>query len=318
VDGRPVAAREFVRAMNLMRPHLSRLGPTFFETMTAAAFVVFARRRVDWAVIEVGLGGRLDATNVIVPAACAITPVDYDHTDKLGRTLGAIAREKAGIIKPGVPVVVGPQRPSAWAEIRRRAVRPVRARAESVVQRGFLLEFKVQGARCRLQALGKHQAHNAATAIALVEAAGVKARPAALRGVRLPGRIEVTARRPWIVVDGAHNAVSARALAEALRSLPRRRTILVFGASADKDWRAMLRALGPGADLAIFTRSSSPRAADPAELARAARGPAALVVPSVARALSAARAAAGPGDAIVVTGSIYVAGEALAAHERRD
>jgi dihydrofolate synthase/folylpolyglutamate synthase len=320
VEGEPVSRRDFVWAMNRMGPHLRRLRPTYFETMTAAAFLLFARRRVDYAVVEVGLGGRLDATNVIHPAACALTTVDYDHMDKLGRTLGAIAREKAGIVKPGVPVVSSPQRPAALREILKRA-RPFRPSVRDLRRSGTVVEFTVQGAggrayRCRLNALGDHQAVNAATAVALVEASGAAAAPGTVRRalgrLRLPGRVEVVGRRPWVVVDAAHNPVAARALAEALRALPRRRLVLVFGASADKDFRSMLRALAPGADAAVVTRARSPRAADPEELARHAGSVPAVVAPDVGRAISVARALARPSDAIVVTGSFYVAGEALA------
>ncbi len=321
IDGRPVPERDFVWAMNRMERPLLRLRPTYFEIMTAAAFLLFARRDVEYAVIEVGLGGRLDATNVLErPAACAITTIGYDHVEKLGRTLGAIAREKAGIVKPGVPVVTSPQRPAALREIRRRA-RPLQARVRALRRSGTVLEFTVEGLEgtaypCRLGILGDHQAANAATAIALLEAAGAGASPAAvsaaLRTVRLPGRIEVVSRRPWVIVDAAHNPVSAAALAGALGSVrPRRRTILVFGASADKDWRGMLRALAPRADLVVFTRARSPRAAAPEELARAAAGPA-LVAGRVEAAVDLARRLARPDDAVVVAGSFYVAGEALA------
>jgi dihydrofolate synthase/folylpolyglutamate synthase len=135
--------------------------------------------------------------------------------------------------------------------------------------------------------------------------------------VRLPGRVEVVGRRPWLIVDAAHNPVSARALAAALKSVPRRRTILVFGASADKDYGGMLRALLPGTDLAIFTRAATSRAAAPSDLMRKAKGRAAVAAGSVARALALARKAAGPRDAVVVTGSFYVAGEALKLLSRR-
>jgi dihydrofolate synthase/folylpolyglutamate synthase len=172
-----------------------------------------------------------------------------------------------------------------------------------------------------LPVLGEHQAANAATAIALVEQSGARCSPGvvrrALAKVRLPGRVEVLGRRPWLIVDAAHNPVSARALAGALRGVPRRRTILVFGASADKDYGGMLRTLLPGTDLAIFTRAMNPRAAAPSDLLRRARGRAAVAAGSVARALAMARKAAGPQDAIVVTGSFYVAGEALALLSRR-
>jgi dihydrofolate synthase/folylpolyglutamate synthase len=323
LNGRPVSVRDFVGAMNAMAPLLDRLRPTFFEIMTAAAFQLFARKRVDVAVIEVGLGGRLDATNVLTPAACAITPIDFDHSEKLGRTLGAIAREKAGIIKPGIPVVSGRQRPAAMAELRRHA-EPILATSRVFRQTSSMVHFTTgRVCRCTLRTLGRHQADNAATAVALVKAAGVEVSPSAVRkafrGARLPARSEVVARRPWIIVDGAHNPFSARALAASLRRVPRRRTILVFGASADKDWRAMLRCLMPDEGLAIFTRAAVPRAADPGMLARHARG-AAVTVRSVAQAVALARRLARPEDAVVITGSFYVAGEALKAlaGDRRD
>ncbi len=318
IGGEPVSERDFVWAMNKMERALRRLKPTFFEIMTQAAFLLFARARVDYAVVEVGLGGRLDATNVLTPVACAITRIDYDHMDKLGHTLGEIAREKAGIIKPGIPVVTGAQRPAALREIRRRAT-PLIPHVWAPARPQAVLKFKVTGVRgqvyrCELPVLGRHQAENAALAIGLVEASGAEVTPRdvreAFRRVRLPGRIEVVGRRPWILVDSAHNPVSARALAEALRALPRRRTILVFGASADKDWPGMLRAL-PGMALSIFTRARNPRAADPGTMMRRARGPA-LRTRSVEEALALARTVAGPADAIVVAGSFYVAGEALA------
>ena len=317
-DGEPVSEHDFLWAMNRMERALRKLRPTYFEIMTEAAFLLFARAKVDYAVVEVGLGGRLDATNILTPAACAITRIDYDHMDKLGHTLAEIAREKAGILKPGVPAVTGAQRPAAMREIRRKAV-PLVPAVWAPARGAFVLKFKVKGLRgrvyrCELPALGRHQAENAALAIALVEASGAAVTPqdvrGALRHVRLPGRIEIVRRRPWILVDTAHNPVSARALAEALEALPRKRTILVFGASADKDYAGMLRAL-PRMDLTIFTQARSPRAAEPEALMRHARGPAARTR-SVEEALDLARTAARPGDAIVVAGSFYVAGEALA------
>lgn len=317
LQGRPVSVLDFVGVMNVMAPQLERLRPTFFEIMTAAAFLLFARKRVEFAVIETGLGGRLDATNVLVPAACAITPIDYDHSEKLGRTLALIAREKAGILKPGVPFVSGRQRPSAMAELRRHA-EPILAGSRVLRQTSSMVHFRAgRVCRCSMKTLGRHQADNAGTAVALVKAAGVSVSPRvvrrALRGVRLPARAEVVARRPWIIVDGAHNPFSARALAASLRRVRRRRTILVFGASADKDWRDMLRWLLPDdGGLVIFTRAAVPRAAAPEELVRHARG-AAVTTRSVAQAVALARRLARPADAVVITGSFYVAGEALQA-----
>jgi dihydrofolate synthase/folylpolyglutamate synthase len=319
LDGVPIRPEAFTRTMAEMEPQLRRLRPTYFETMTAAAFLHFANSRVETAVIEVGLGGRLDATNVILPAACAITTVDFDHMDKLGRTLEAIAGEKAGIIKPGVPVVSSPQAPAARRVLMTRGT-PEFPRFRVQSRRGFMLKFTLNGPggrpmACALRVLGEHQAANAATALALVERSGVRVTPAivrrAFRKVRLPGRVEVVGRRPWLIVDAAHNPVSARALVSALAAVPRRRTVLVFGASADKDYGSMLRTLLPGADLAIFTRAANPRAAAPSDLRKLAGSRPSVTAGSVARALALARKAAGPGDAIVVTGSFYVAGEAL-------
>ncbi len=321
LNGVPVSEGDFTAVMAEMEPELRRLRPTYFEIMTAAAFLLFARKRVDYAVMEVGLGGRLDATNVILPAACAITTIDYDHMDKLGKTLTAIAGEKAGILKPGVPAVSSPQPPEARGVLLKRGPL-IFPRFRVLPSGGYVLKFTLDGPDgrpygCVLPALGEHQAANAATAVALVERGGAKATPAivrrALRKVRLPGRVEVVGRRPWVIVDTAHNPVSARALGAALRRVKRRRTVLVFGASADKDYGSMLRTLLPAVDLAIFTRAANPRAAATSDLMRAARGRPAIAAGSVARALVMARKAAGPRDAIVVAGSFYVAGEALGA-----
>jgi len=314
LDGRQIGEADFTRLMAEMEPQLVRLRPTYFETMTAAAFLMFARRGVDYAVVEVGLGGRLDATNVILPAACAITTIDFDHMEKLGHTLREIAAEKAGILKPGVPAVSSPQPAAARRVLEARA--PIHfPRFRVLTSRDFVLKFRTEGRPYELPVLGKHQAANAATALALVRRSGAIVNPGAVRrafrNIRLPGRIERVGRRPTLIVDAAHNPVSALALAAALGAVPRRRLILVFGASRDKDVQAMLRALLPVADLAIFTKAANPRAAATSDLMRLAKGCPAVAAGSVARALALARKAAGPQDAIVVTGSFYVAGEAL-------
>ncbi|MBI2930045.1 MAG: bifunctional folylpolyglutamate synthase/dihydrofolate synthase [Planctomycetes bacterium] len=302
VDGRPVSRSEFVAAVNAMRGPIERLRPTFFEIMTAAAFVIFKKRRVDCAVLEVGLGGRLDATNVVEPAACAITRIDYDHTDKLGTTLAAIAGEKAGILKRGVPVVTSETRATPLGVIARHARR----------MRAPLTRARTTDAP-RLNVLGEHQRENAAVAIELarhVTPLDRRKTASALRSVRLPGRLDRV--RPGWIIDSAHNPFAMRATAAAL---PRaRRRIVIFGASKDKDWRAMLRALR--ADLWILTRADNPRAAAPAELARHAKGRA-IPIGSVERALALARKIARKGDLVLVTGSFYVAGEAYAALRRR-
>jgi len=297
VDGTPVSRAEFVRTINAMAPALAKLRPTFFEIMTAAAFMIFRRRKVERAVYEVGLGGRLDATNVVWPMACAITRIDYDHMDKLGRTLGAIASEKAGIIKPGIRTVVGAMRPAA----RRVVVARARELAAPVVEPS-------RGVPARLGAPGAHQRENAAVAIALAsQVAKLDTRRVAnaLASLRIPGRVETV--RPGVVVDVAHNPVAMRATVAALPKA--RRRIVVFGSSRDKNWRAMLGILR--ADALILTRADNPRACPPSEMAKAARG--AITIGSVARAVALARKMAGKRDLVVVTGSFYVAGEALEA-----
>ncbi len=275
LDGKILSEQDFTRVMAEMEPELRRLRPTYFETMTAAAFLLFAEKGVDYAVVEVGLGGRLDATNVILPAACAITTIDYDHMEKLGNTLEEIAGEKAGILKPGIPAVSSPQPPAA-----RRVLDKVNGliypRFRVLSSRGFVVKFTVEDRPHELPVLGEHQAANAATALALVERSGAIVSSGAVRRafrkVRLPGRVERVGRRPTLIVDAAHNPVSARALAAALRGVPRRRLVLVFGASADKDYRGMLASLLPAADLAIFTKASNPRAAAPSDLMILAKG----------------------------------------------
>ena len=319
LDGAPIPEALFVRTLNRMRRALDRLRPTYFEIMTAAAFVLFAERRVGMAVIEVGLGGRLDATNLIRPSACGIARIDFDHTDRLGTTLGAIASEKAGIIKPGVPVFTTETRPAAVATIRRKA-REVRAPltelAGSVtrVRSGVRTEFSWDGRRYTVPALGAFQADNAALALSLARRALVQFDPAkAARGLsqaRLPGRLEIIRRRPLWIVDVAHNPFAARASAEALRAIPAHRTICVFGASRDKDWRAMIRALSPVVDLWILTRAENPRAAEPGDLAREVRN--GMSAGTVESAIELADLLARPSDRVLVTGSFYVAGEALA------
>lgn len=288
VGDRPISRAEFVRAMSRIAPPFAC---TYFELMTAAAFDVFARRRVGVGLIEVGLGGRLDTTNIVRPRVCVINTIDYDHMDKLGRTLGAIASEKAGIIKRGVPVVVGPQRPSARRVILRTA-RRLRAPVFQVLRPADL-------------PLPLHQRYNAAIAIQAAALLGGRFDVEALRSIRLPGRFE---RRGRFIFDVAHNAVSIRALASTLRSHKIDNLTVIFGTSKDKDAIAMLRTLAPFAREWILTRAQSPRAFEPSVLASLL--PRAAVAASVEEALRRSR---GP---TLVTGSFYIVGEALAALQK--
>jgi dihydrofolate synthase/folylpolyglutamate synthase len=342
IDGREVAGERLAEALERLRPHVEELAaedrelaPTFFDALTAAALLLFHEARVDHAVLEVGLGGRLDSTNAVRPRVGCITSIELEHTDRLGTTLAAIAGEKAGIAKPGVPLVVGRLAPEALDAVLERAA----AVGAPVVRLGAELEARVLeatpvGQRVRLRdgeseteawlpALGPHQAENAVLALACARRAaglgGLALAAAARAGLAravLPGRIEVIARDPLVVVDSAHTGASARALAAVLAKLPRRRTHLVLSVSAGKDLAAILDACLPLASEATLTHSEPRRSLEPAEIAAAARAVAPglplRVVPDPRLALRAAAAELAPGDCLCVTGSVYLAGIARA------
>jgi dihydrofolate synthase/folylpolyglutamate synthase len=340
VDGHDITDREFTLAVRTVRDAAERLvrrgvleaHPTFFEVLTAAALAHFHCRRVDVAVLEVGLGGRLDATNVVDPVASAIVSVDFDHEVYLGRTLAAIAGEKAGVMRPGRPTVVGP--------LPREARRTVRARARAMGARVVEARRGVRFSTAKdpraaadgpidlrspsalyagLRPLpGAHQRDNLLVAIRLLEEAREEGLPVDLRRIpgavartRWPGRLERVAGDPPLVLDGAHNPAGARALAAHLAGGPP--FVLVFAAMADKDVRGLARELFPLAAEIVLTRPRVSRAASPDELARrsALLGAHAHREPSVARALRLARRLArarGPGTAVVVAGSLYLVG----------
>ncbi|MDP6354174.1 MAG: folylpolyglutamate synthase/dihydrofolate synthase family protein, partial [Planctomycetota bacterium] len=265
------------------------LPPTFFDIMTTIAFREFARQECDAAVLEVGLGGRLDSTNVIEPTITAITPVHYDHMDKLGNTLSMIASEKAGILKAGVPAIVGPQPQEAAEAIRDRAFEldiPVwwfgkEIRAERVDEENFNVVTPIREHRgLRLRAAGRHQKENAATAIGICDwlsenqerSISAEHIQSALSEIQLPGRIELfDKRRPRVILDSAHNDISAGALAQTLRSaIEYERLFLVLGIASDKTVHSVLEALAPLADRIFTTAAPSPRAMPPETLAQAA------------------------------------------------
>lgn len=308
--------------------------PTFFEFTTAMAFEHFADSSVDVAVVEVGLGGRFDATNVLEPAATAVTTVALDHQEHLGTTIGAIAFEKAGIIKPGVPVVVGRLSDEAAAVLARvaderkaplrRLPGDFRTAGESPAQfRYDGLRVSYDGLACPLD--GRHQLDNAACALALLEAASDRGLPVSeeavregLRTVRWGGRLETVESRPQIVLDGAHNpdaaAVVADYLAEIRRSRPRSRVLLVWGMMRDKDRGGFLDRLLPYADEVIVTQARGSRATPAQELDSLvrARNRSAHMSPDPADALALARRMAAPDDLILLTGSLLLVGEAKA------
>lgn len=341
IDGSPISRERFCREMNrvaeaaeAVRPRFASHPPTFFEMVTALAFLHFARQAVQLAVVEVGLGGRLDATNVVAPLTAVITTVSMDHTLQLGSTLESIAAEKAGIIKPGVPLVSGPQEPEALRVIEERAreagaplVRVGReVRVEGVrplEPLGLEFDLRTPGGgrrRLRLGLLGPHQAANAAVAVAAAEQAAERgglplteeAVEEGLRRVRAPARVEVLAGEPMVVLDAAHNPASTRALAEALAfHFGARPAVLLVGMAADKDVAGTLREVLPRARAVVATTNLSPRSAKPEDLAGLAREGGCrevYVEEDVAEALALARRLCRPGEMLVVTGSFYLAG----------
>jgi len=309
--------------------------PTFFEFVTALAFLYFKEQGVEVAVIETGMGGRLDATNVLQPLVSLISDIGVEHTQYLGRTLKEIAGEKAGIIKPGVPVVTQARRPTAVGVIAQRAEelkaplyrlgRDFKARwgKGGLSYRG--LDWSLKGLRPGLP--GRHQGRNAALALAGLEVLNRRGLPVdeqaacdGLEKVNWPGRFQAIGQRPLTILDGAHNPAACRVLAEALKEVPRRRLILVLGAMADKDLSGMLKALGglldlsAGGDELILTRAAYERSATPEALAEAAQrlGYRFTIVGELLAAIGRAREMAGQEDLIVITGSLFIAGETLA------
>jgi dihydrofolate synthase / folylpolyglutamate synthase len=339
IEGQPVGAEALDRAIAEVRVHIDALRaagtldvqPTFFEVTTAIAFELFRRAGVDVAVIEVGLGGRLDATNVVTPEAAAITSIAFDHEQYLGRSLREIAAEKAGIIKPGVPVVVGGVTADAGEAIARIArergaplvrawdgVEAVRLKpdATSAVKRLRLRTPAHDYGDIDLALAGAHQVGNAVVAVRVLEIVGVQ--PAAivegLARVSWPGRLEV--RRfsggREMLLDAAHNPAGAAALASYLEEQAGERPALVFSAMRDKDVDAVLRALLPAVAALVVTRASNSRAADPSTLAERARAiEPALPVVIASSPRAALEAAWRLSPRIVVAGSIFLLGDVM-------
>ena len=338
VAGRKIPRDEVVALVAELRPVIERIpGVTTFEAITALGFLYFARSGVEVAVVEVGLGGRLDATNVITPEVSIITSLSLDHTYLLGDTLASIAREKAGIIKPAVPVVSAPQRAAAIKVIeavsRERNAPlvevgrdwdyepgPADFDGQQFTARRHAAEPSPLDGEYRLPLLGRHQLENATSAIAaldILRGRGFDLPPEAVRQgvatVRWPGRLEILQRDPPVVVDCAHNPYSAQVLRRALEEwFPGQRWILIFGASHDKDIAGMLRALLPISEYLIVTRSDHPRAAAPIELAdlAASVGGGAEVSVNVKKALRRGLSLMNPGDGLLITGSIFVVANA--------
>lgn len=340
VDGEMIWPEEMACLMTELQPVADEVhrrgfygGLTTFEILTALAFLYFARKGAQFQVVEVGLGGRLDATNVVRPEVCVITSISLDHTEVLGDSIAKIAREKAGIIKPGAVVVCSPQREEA-TEVIARACEEKEAKLISVgkditwrkldaTEMGQLFEVEGRLKRYRLQIplLGDYQLENAAAAVAALEelvaqGAAISEESIALgfRQVRWPGRLEVLGKNPTVIVDGAHNRYSAMKLREAVRQhFHFDRVILVIGTSSDKDISGIVDELAPLADEVIVSRSHHPRsAAAPVLLREFSRcGKAARGVADVPSAVAEALALAKPRDLVLATGSLFLVAEVI-------
>lgn len=351
INGEPIDETGFIRCLSRCRDAAKEIAgehgePTYFELTTAMALVHFAEQAVDLAVLEVGLGGRLDSTNVVRPVVCGISEIQLEHTAILGDTLEEIAAEKAGIMKPGVPVVTVPQTKEVLTKFRAIAGEvgaellvlgkdiDYSSRFEASHGMGPHARVCVSSDRSAYEHLpvplmGEHQAPNCGLALAIVDQLRGKGFNAPEREVALGlaatprhGRMEMVWDEPPIMIDGAHTGESVRALVRGIGAHLRCDSmVVIFGCAADKNIDEMLEEIGRGADKIIFTKSSTnPRAMNPAELRKrfeALTGKMAQVEPTAKDAINVAARAVGRDDLILVTGSFWLAGEARALLEAK-
>ncbi len=341
VDGELISEADLVSLVEKLKSEVEAVNRkasygqlTTFELLTALGFLYFALKGVDFQVAEAGLGGRLDATNVVKPEVCIITSINLDHTDVLGNSLAQIAAEKAGIIKPGAVVVSSPQTDEVARVIEEACLKCgtelVRVGSDVTWQElgleadGQLVKVngKLASYRLSLPLLGRYQLENAATAVAALEVLATRgfniSRDSIITGlarVSWPGRFQIVSRSPLIVVDGAHNPASARSLRQSIEYYFKdfNRAILVIGTSVDKDVSGIVSELYPLFDKVIVTRSRHPRAMTTVLVAAEFRkhGVMPQIADAVPDAVSLAQAQAGPRDLICITGSLFVVGEAL-------
>ena len=331
VDGSRISAEEVIEFVERWTPLVESLGATFFEATTALAFAHFARARVDVAVVETGLGGRLDSTNVIDPIAAGVTTIDYDHTEYLGTTLEEIAAEKAGIYKPGKPAIVGERDVAVQGVLARDAraagATPVRVVAEECLisdvdidaaGTSFMLDGLGGHRRLRTPLAGRHQAENVAFTLVLLDAAGLPYATTldeaahSLAGVRVAGRFQSEGR---YIFDVAHNPEGSAVLASTLAAVrPAVPVVALFSVLADKDWRSMMRSLAKSVSHFVLTVAPSAppnRVWDVNEAGRFAANEAisAEVIKDFDTALSHASSL---GQTTLVTGSFHTVGDAMA------
>lgn len=341
INGRMISEAAMVRMVKKAAVAVKKMSddpPTFFEILTAIAFMHFAKEGVDFAIIETGLGGRLDSTNVLTPEVVGITSISIDHQRFLGKDLAAIAREKAGIFKEGIPAISVMQEAEAMRVLKKEANligAPLRftgkdidfsCRFESSRSLGPHNRICVTTSTSRYEhlpvpVLGEHQAINCGLALSLLDC--LKSRGfeidddlaiSGLAKTSLPGRMEIIHDDPRVMVDGAHNAASIRALIQATgQHIPYDSLIVIFGCCEDKDVEGMLRELQYGADKVVFTRVNSPRSIYPEDLAQMYTdlcGKMCQTATTLDEALRIAKPAFSTGDLICVTGSFYLVGQA--------
>jgi len=342
INNKPIDREKVSELLERIKPSIDKVAntpsyghPTFFEVITSMAFLYFFEEQVDFLVLEVGLGGRLDATNVCEPLISVITHVDYDHMDKLGNSLEEITREKGGIIKPGGIVISSKQYDKAYKEIKKIAdeknsliysvgreinYKIVKSDIKGVVfdLKGIYHDYK----NLHTPLLGRHQADNAATAITTVEALKIKEINISektirdgLKKVKWTGRLEIIQNNPTLVLDGAHNPSGVKVVRDALKEIfSYHRLILVLAIFADKNYKKMIQILAPNADLIIATKAKNPRAASPQIIAKEAAqyiGQDKIVVTEdIPQAINCALSNSKEDDLICLTGSLYTVGEA--------
>jgi dihydrofolate synthase/folylpolyglutamate synthase len=302
IQGDDISDWRLERGIEKVKKAGEGLDLTTFEILTCVAFDYFADHKVDVAVVEVGLGGRLDATNVITPLVSVITNIDYDHTEYLGNTLREIATEKAGIIKPGVPVVTAEDKPEAL-EVIQKACQSKEA--------GCWVVGKEARIEARSQLLGPHQRRNEALAVKVAELLKID-RETIKRGIAKafwPGRFQIISSEPVMIVDGAHNVAGAQALKETIEELKIQVPLtLVLGIQGYKNIRGIVEVLAPLSDNLIVTRSSHPQAARPDEIAAKIDRGRVMILYSVKEAVEVAR---GLGRPVLVTGSLFLVADVL-------
>jgi dihydrofolate synthase/folylpolyglutamate synthase len=338
INGQPIAEADVVRLVEQLKPLLERVAahpefraPTFFEAVTAVALQYFQEQKIDVVVWETGLGGRLDATNVITPLASVITNIAFDHTQYLGETLPQIAMEKCGIIKPGIPVVTASVAEEVLRVIRAAAtaqgcpltivgqdVRATRLSEDEQGQRVELTGTRHDYGPITIPLLGAHQTINCATAIAALEASGLPGTasqvPEGLSQTTWPGRFQIVNHNPTVVLDGAHNAAAADRLAATLRErCAGKKLTLILGVLRDKNYDQMCQILAPLAERIFCVPVNSERTCDPDQLARwcMATNPRLRITIAGNLAEAYGQARSENAEAIVITGSLFLVGEAL-------